>query len=438
MSDASNTNDPTQQSLQRHIGLAGATALGLGAILGTGVFVTLVTAAQAHGINVLVGIVIAAVAATCNGLSSAQLAAAYPVSGGTYEYAYRLLNPLSGFCAGWLFLCAKSASAAAAALGAANYLQHLWPHALPLPSQWLAVMILLMVGFIAIAGIRLANWFNSILVVMSMSALGCFVWESGAISSPSFVCQSLRDSFTWWDSFHAAAIMFVAFTGYGRIATLGEEVKQPRQTIPKAVLSTLLLTGTIYLIVALAVLHLLGSSQTLVDENSEPLRLLSLAEKGLSSFAIGWISIGALAAMLAVENNLILGLSRVVLAMARRGDLPNRFAQLGARTSSPTHALGVVVLAIAATILCSEFKVAWEFSALTVLIYYGMTNLCALRLTGSERMFPVWVPFLGLVLTAFLTVFIDLWLWGVAFGLLLLGVLVRSLVQKSWISAKFS
>jgi len=225
--------------------------------------------------------------------------------------------------------------------------------------------------------------------------------------------------------------MFVAFTGYGRIATLGEEVKRPRQTIPKAVLVTLLMTGTIYLIVALAVLHLLRAQQILEHENSEPLRLLSLAEQRFSSIAIGWISIGAVASMLAVENNLVLGLSRVVLAMGRRGDLPNRLARLGTHTSSPTSALAVVVLAVAATILFSEFKVAWEFSALTVLIYYGITNLCALRLSGCDRMFPVWVPFFGLVSTTMLTVFIEPWLWGVALGLLLLGVLVRFLVQKS-------
>jgi APA family basic amino acid/polyamine antiporter len=431
MSETSNSIESAQQSLQRHIGLVGATALGLGAILGTGVFVTLVTVAQAHGINVLLGIVIAALVATCNGLSSAQLAAAYPVSGGTYEYAYRLLNPACGFCAGWLFLCAKSASAAAAALGAANYLQHFWPDTLPLPSQWLAVVILLTVGLIAIAGIRFANWFNAVLVFLSISALGCFVWESSAVSTIPLVTQSPRSSFTWWDSFHAAAIMFVAFTGYGRIATLGEEVKRPRQTIPKAVLVTLLMTGTIYLIVALAVLHLLRAQQILEHENSEPLRLLSLAEQRFSSFAIGWISIGAVASMLAVENNLVLGLSRVVLAMGRRGDLPNRLARLGTHTSSPTSALAVVVLAVAATILFSEFKVAWEFSALTVLIYYGITNLCALRLSGCDRMFPVWVPFFGLVSTTMLTVFIEPWLWGVALGLLLLGVLVRFLVQKS-------
>lgn len=379
------------QSLQRRIGLVGATAFGLGAILGTGVFVTVVTATQQHGATVLIGIALAALAAVCNGLSSAQLAAAFPVSGGTYEYAYRVLNPWLGFTAGWLFLCAKCASAAAAALGAASYLQLWLPQTAQIPAALIAVMILFCVGLVTLSGIRWANGFNLVLVVVSLSSLAFFVGEV-ALSQERYEVQVVpSSSLSVWGTLQAAAIMFVAFTGYGRIATLGEEVQSPRRTIPRAVIVTLILTAGVYLCVALATLRLLSIS----DSTEPPQNLLELASPHVSHLAIVWLTVGALAAMLAVENNLILGLSRVVLAMGRRGDLPARLAKLNQQNTSPTAALMLVVMSIGLVILISDFKIAWEFSALTVLVYYGITNVCAFRLDKSQRLFPPWVSIWG-------------------------------------------
>ena len=415
------------QSLQRRIGLAGATAFGLGAILGTGVFVTVVTATQQHGATVLIGIALAALAAVCNGLSSAQLAAAFPVSGGTYEYAYRVLNPWLGFTAGWLFLCAKCASAAAAALGAASYVQLWLPHTAQIPAVLIAVMILFCVGLITLSGIRWANGFNLVLVVVSLSSLAFFVGEVALSQERHEVQVVPSSSLSVWGTLQAAAIMFVAFTGYGRIATLGEEVQSPRRTIPRAVIVTLILTAGVYLCVALATLRLLSIS----DSAEPPQNLLELASPHVSHLAIVWLTVGALAAMLAVENNLILGLSRVVLAMGRRGDLPARLAKLNQQNTSPTTALILVVMSIGLVILISDFKIAWEFSALTVLVYYGITNLCALRLDKSQRLFPPWVSILGVMLTFGLAVFIQPKVWGVAAALLLLGWCVRWVFRNS-------
>lgn len=415
------------QSLQRRIGLAGATAFGLGAILGTGVFVTVVTATQQHGGTVLIGIALAALAAVCNGLSSAQLAAAFPVSGGTYEYAYRVLNPWLGFTAGWLFLCAKCASAAAAALGAASYVQLWLPHTAQIPAVLIAVMILICIGLITLSGIRWANGFNLVLVVVSLSSLAFFVGEVTLSQERHEVQVVPSSSLSVWGTLQAAAIMFVAFTGYGRIATLGEEVQAPRRTIPRAVIVTLILTAGVYLCVALATLRLLSIS----DSAEPPQNLLELASPHVSHLAIVWLTVGALAAMLAVENNLILGLSRVVLAMGRRGDLPARLAKLNQQNTSPTTALILVVMSIGLVILISDFKIAWEFSALTVLVYYGITNLCALRLDKSQRLFPPWVSILGVMLTFGLAVFIQPKVWGVAAVLLLLGWFVRWVFRNS-------
>ena len=115
---------PPPAALARVVGLWGAVWMGLGSILGTGVFVSLGIATGVVGSGVVLAVALAALVATANGLSSAQLAAAHPVSGGTYEYGHRLVNPVAGFTAGWMFLAAKSASAATAALGCAGYLLH--------------------------------------------------------------------------------------------------------------------------------------------------------------------------------------------------------------------------------------------------------------------------------------------------------------------------
>ena len=110
-----------ETGLARVVGTPGAILLGLGSIVGTGAFVSIGIAAGVAGPSVVVATALAALLAACNGLSSAQLAADHPVSGGSYEYGYKHVSPRVGFMAGWMFLSAKSASAATAALGLAGY-----------------------------------------------------------------------------------------------------------------------------------------------------------------------------------------------------------------------------------------------------------------------------------------------------------------------------
>lgn len=408
----------------------GAITLGLGAILGTGVFVTLATASASYGFNVVIGIGIAAILATLNGLTSGQLAAAIPVSGGTYEYACRLVNPTLGFLTGWLFLCAKLASAVAAAYGSAQYLRLLLPSALVVPAEWIAVTLLIVIGLIAISGIRYANWLNAILVVLAISALACFVAETFHYNQTTLAKQNIVWRLSWQESLQAAALMFVAFTGYGRIATLGEEVLEPRKTIPKAVVITLLLTVAIYWIVSIAVLRSIEAMPNQALKQKSDIGLVLLTENMLPANARTWIILGALAAMLAVKNNLLLGLSRVILAMGRRGDLPGGLAKLDPGSSSPQRALGLVVTAVGVTILASDFHTAWQFSAWTILLYYGVTHLCAMRMSPEDRMFSNMVHWFGFVLNIFLTFFIEPRVWGLGIAILFLGWLTRFWCHK--------
>ncbi len=159
------------QQLQRELGVSGATMMGLGSIVGTGIFASIGIAAGVAGPAVLLAIAVAALVATANGLSSAQLAASHPVSGGTYEYGYRYLNPRLGFTAGWVFLLAKSASAATAALGFAGYLLDALGVADP---RWLTPLALTAVATltgVVLAGIRRSNTTNIVIVSVTLSAL---------------------------------------------------------------------------------------------------------------------------------------------------------------------------------------------------------------------------------------------------------------------------
>jgi APA family basic amino acid/polyamine antiporter len=391
--------------LRREVGLAGAVGLGLGSILGTGVFVSLGIAAGVVGPGLVLAILLAAVVATANGLSSAQLAAAHPVSGGTYEYAYRYLHPKAGIVAGWLFLVAKSASAATAALGFAAYLLHLL--SLPFRATTVVALALGLVGLMTLlvaGGIRRSNAANGIVVAITLASLGTFVvaaWQqSGTVALLSAADPSALwgpGEYTAVDLLRATALLFVAYTGYGRIATLGEEVRRPAWTIPRAILITLGLSLLLYSAVAAAALATVGVDAFAAATRGDAAPLEAVARTFASSRIAQIVSLGAVTAMAGVLLNLILGSSRVILAMARRRDLPVFLDRIHPRTATPHRAVWSVSLVIALLVLIGDVRTTWAFSAFTVLIYYGLTNLAALRLPPKDRRFPRWIAVLGLL-----------------------------------------
>lgn len=421
-------------SLARVVGLGGAVWLGLGSILGTGVFVSLGIAAGVGGSGLLVAVVLAALVATANGLSSAQLAANHPVSGGTYEYAHRLIHPAAGYAAGWLFLLAKSASAATAALGCAGYL--LLAAGVPggqTPRTALALGIVGGVTALVAGGMRRSNRANAIIVSATVSVLALFVlagWvQTGAALRSGGLLPSSDTSLP--AILHATALMFVAYTGYGRIATLGEEVKAPATTIPRAVVATLALSMLLYVGVAATALAAVGPDGFAGALQSAAAPLQVVAQSFRPAWVAPLVGLGAIAAMTGVLLNLILGLSRVVLAMARRGDMPAPLAAVEAKRHSPRRAVWAVGGLVAALVLVGDLKTTWSFSAFTVLAYYGLTNLSALRLPVASRRFPVWVPIFGLISCAALAFFVEPAIWAAGSGLLAVGFVLRSWIRRA-------
>ncbi|MCA8982539.1 MAG: amino acid permease [Planctomycetaceae bacterium] len=424
----------THEQLRREVGMWGAMLLGLGSIVGTGVFVSLSIAIEVAGSAVLLAIVVSAGVAACNGLSSAQLAANHPVSGGTYEYGYRWLTPALGFQAGWLFLCAKCASAATAALGCAGYLRNLGGWHEPVGNVPLACGLVLVMTLLVLSGLRRSNRANALIVSATLVSLSAFVLSGFPQAWQQTLQQDLYDSQSSvsspFDFLQACALMFVAFTGYGRIATLGEEVHEPRKTIPQAILATLVVSALLYLSVGwicLAAVHDAGPA-TATESLSAP--LVQYARQFGGVWVVWMVSAGAVTAMLGVLLNLILGLSRVVLAMGRHGDIPERFAKLDASCTTPTAAVLGVGILVGMLTLIGNVKTTWSFSAFTVLVYYALTNLAALRLSVAERLYPRWISWLGLLGCLSLAFWVEPVVWQTGLLLMAIGWIYHAFVQR--------
>ena len=405
-------------SLRRVVGLWGAVWMGLGSILGTGVFVSLGIATGVVGSGILFAVALAALVAIANGLSSAQLAAAHPVSGGTYEYGHTFIHPLAGFGAGWMFLAAKSASAATAALGCAGYFLHTFGFADHLRYRvGLALALVLALTALVAGGLKRSNTANIVIVSLTIITLTVFVvfgwmsldqpFSSGTGVATALIGKGWSEIESASALFHATALMFVAYTGYGRIATLGEEVRSPAHTIPKAIITTLLVSMTLYITVCATAVAVVGA-EAFAASTQAVAAPLEIVARTFSVPEVAWVvALGAVTAMAGVLLNLLLGLSRVLLAMARRKEMPKALEQINDKNSSPERAVWIIGALISGLVLLGDIKITWSFSAFTVLLYYGLTNLAALRLPHEARRYPRLISWLGLTSCLGLAIFID-------------------------------
>jgi APA family basic amino acid/polyamine antiporter len=387
------------------MGLGGAIVTGLGSILGTGAFVAIGVAAGMWGDAVLLAVPLAGAVAVFNGLSSAYLAGRFPVAGGTYEYGYQTLGPWWGFTAGWLFLLAKTASAATAALGAALYLGLSWDR------RVVAVLAVAVVTGLVLAGLRRTVAVNALLVTVTVLAIVGF--GIAGLLDPAADMAFGAGGLSLEGLLPATAFLFVAYTGYGRIATLGEEVRRPERIIPRAVIVTLAIAVVLYALVELGGRAAGGPEWGgVLDDGRSPAQLVS------GPLAEVW-SIGAVTAMLGALLNLVLGLSRVWLAMGRRDDMPAGLARLDSQ-STPVAAVVTAAVPVAVVALIGDISLAWSYSAFNVLLYYGLTNLSALALDRRR-----WTAWLGLGTCVFLSFFVPLPVWLTGTALIVVGLIWR-------------
>lgn len=409
------------KELLRSLTLKDAVGVGLGAIIGAGIFVVTGIAAGVSGPAFLVGLLIAGIIATFNALSSAQLAAKYPRSGGTYEYGYILINPAFGFSAGWMFLVSKLAGAGFVAIGFGSYFYQVIPVASPIAFSVLAVIFLTAANYF---GIKKAGVLNLVIVTITLLSLIYFAFSG--IPEVNFENFKPFAPFGISGIAEAAALLFFAFTGYGRIATLAEEVVNPKKTIPKAIIVTIVTAILLYSVISVVAIGVIGT-ETMAESTSP----LQVAADALNSPAISSIiTIGASTAMLGVLLSQILGISRVMLAMGRRSDLPPFFKRIHKRYRVPHIGILITGFIILLLTLIGSFEFIVRAATFTILLYYSITNIAAIKQPKKDRMYGRLIPILGLIGCLAMSVSLPLIVIFSGIGLLLAGFVMRFLFHK--------
>jgi APA family basic amino acid/polyamine antiporter len=404
--------------LQRTLGVSDAVVIGAGSMIGAGVFAAWSPAAEAAGTGLLVGLAIAGVVAFCNATSSAQLAAVHPESGGTYVYGRRQLGPFWGHLAGWGFVVGKTASCAAMALTVGAYL---WPER----ARWVAVAAVVGITVVNLGGLTRTVAVTKVLLAVSLTALAVVV-VSGWSSDAADLGRLTPLDGTIADQLRAGAFMFFAFAGYARIATLGEEVRDPARTIPRAVPLALAAVLALYAIVAVTALAVVAAPD--LAATGAPLRLV--ADAGSLDGLGPVVDVGAGIAALGVLLNLIPGISRTTLAMARRRELPPQLATISRERSLPVRAELTVAAVVIVLVVLLDLRSAIGVSGLAVLTYYAVTNASALTLPPEQRRWPRPVAVVGLLgcVVLALALPIDVVLSGAA--VLLVGVVARQFATR--------
>lgn len=369
--------DPAPSRLARKLNAFDAVVMGLGAMVGAGIFAVIGPAVAVAGSGALLALVLAAVVAYCNATSSAQLAALHPESGGAYGYGRRRLGPFWGYLAGWGFVTGKLASCTAMALTFASY-------AAPDLARPLAVLAVVALTAVNLFGVKktalLTRWIVA-LVLVSLAAVVLAVLLGGAVSP-----ERLRLEMVWSPAalLQAAGLWFFAFSGYARLATLGEEVVDPARTIPRAIPLALGITLALYGAVSLSAL--LAVDAAALAQSPAPLVLAVQAGRFAAWSPL--VRFGAVVASLGVLLSLIVGVSRTVFAMAANRDLPQPLARVHPRYRVPHRAELAVGGIVAVLVALGDLRAAIGFSAFTVLLYYAVTNAAALRLEPGERSWP--------------------------------------------------
>jgi len=364
--------------LKRTLGPVGAAGIGVASMVGAGAFYVWAPAVALAGSLLWVSLILAGAIALLNALVMAQLAIHNSVSGGAYRYGRTYIGPRAGFLAGWFFVVGKTASAAAISAIAARYL---WPENPTL----VAVALLAIFAAANITGLRTTAAISLLSAIVVVGFLVTLL--VGASNVGEFSSEFGGES--GWGVVQAAGLMFFAFAGYARMATLGDEVKNPKKVLPRVIVITLLGILALYTAIALITLGLLGPDR--LAQSQAP--LVDIAPEALGPWVVGvavLASLGSLAAILA-------GLSRTSMAMAKQGDLPQKLGVVWKRTSSP--AIAELVMALGAIVAVVFVDPVWLVGASSsaVLSYYAIAHASAIKQPESQRMLPVVTPWVGLV-----------------------------------------
>ncbi len=406
-------------NLSRRVNLIDAVFIGLGAMIGAGIFASISPGVIAAGTGLIFGVLIAGAVAYVNATTMAQLAALYPESGGTYVYAKKRIGHFWGYIAGWGFVIGKIASCTAMALTFSYY-------AFPELPKLAAILAVLTLTTINCFGVKKTA--NATRVILTCVLLVLTLIVLSPHMGGSVQLERLSGFFDkgFYGILQSAGMMFFAFAGYARLATLGEEVISPEKTIPNAIITSLGIALIVYL--AVIVTTLISVDSHILESSKSPLTLVVQSSK--YSYMAPLIQIGASIACLGALMSLLAGISRTVYAMALNSDLPKVLSKVHPKYKTPHVAEVAVALVIVAIISVADIRSAIGFSSFAILIYYAIANVAAITLKSKERLWPKWISILGLV--SCLVIAFSHPLEAIAGGILVfvIGIVLSGLVRK--------
>jgi APA family basic amino acid/polyamine antiporter len=391
-------------------------------MIGAGVFAAFTPAAQAAGDGLLIGLVVAALVAFCNATSSAQLAAVYPTSGGAYLYGRLQLGPWWGFLAGWSFVIGKTASCAAMALTFAAYAA---------PSGWerpVAVTAVIALAAVNYFGITRTAQLTRVIVVVVLLSLAVVVaaGASSGLPAANWVDSAGLVAGGGYGILQSAGLLFFAFAGYARIATMAEEVRDPARMIPRAIIIALGIAVVIYGMIAVVVLRTLGPGG--VASSTAP--LAAAVHVNGWDWAAPVVQIGAAAASLGALLALIAGIGRTSLAMAREGDLPRWLSAVHPRFRVPHRAEIVLAVVVGILVLTVDLRGAIGFSSFGVLLYYFVANVAAFTQSREQRRYPKALQVIGALACLILVATLPPIGIAIGVGFIAVGIAYRSMIQR--------
>lgn len=398
--------------LKRNLNLLDATSVGIGAIIGAGIFVVLGIAVGYAGPSVVISIIVAGIVASFTAFSFAELGSAIPKEGGAYAFAFELISPFAGFLVGILWLFAQIVAGAAISLGFASYFVAIFPI---FPFKAVAVIAALALTGLNLIGIKQSTTVNNILVIIKIAILCLFIGFGIFQIHPQNFSQFSPNGF--FGILQGAGFIFFAYLGFGRIATLGEEVKNPERNLPLAVLIALVVSVAIYVLTGLTATGLVD--YRILAQSGSP---IAEAAKATGNFTlVAAVSFGALIATASVLLTNLIGLSRVAFAMARNGQFPKSIAKVSSRFGTPyisVLSMGAILTVLAFAL---DLKQTVAITSFAILSVHLTVNLSAIRLRKKmPNSTKFRVPFYPII---------------PSLGLLSCIILMFSLPQESWIVA---
>jgi basic amino acid/polyamine antiporter, APA family len=383
--------------LKRSIGLFQLTMFGVGATIGTGIFIVLNAAVPEAGPGVIVSFAIAGVTAALTALCYAELASMIPVSGSSYSYTYATLGEVVAYCVGWCLLLEYGVSAAAIVVGWGQYLNQVFldlfdwqlPDAISQPPgsggyvNIPAVVLVLLCCFLLVRGSRESATVNTIMVVIKIAVLLLFI----VIGVTAFDSANLNDfaPFGIAGIGAAASTIFFSFIGIDAVSTAGEEVHNPRRTLPLAIVLALVIVSSLYVLVALVAI----AAQPWQDFEGQE---AGLAEILRDITGATWpslvLSVGAVISLFSVTLVVIYGQSRILFAMARDGMLPEVFHKVNPRTLTPTRNTIIVGLFVALLGALVPLDVLADLTSMGTLVAFGVVSLGVIVLRQRQPDVP--------------------------------------------------